>query len=79
VTREVRPAEQVAYRVHATEILQEPALAASAPGWPGPYDQQAGLAQAKYIVVDMFARAVQGDSPEAAVAWAENELKQVYV
>jgi hypothetical protein len=29
-------------------------------------------------VIDMFAKAIQGDSPEAAVAWAENELKQVY-
>jgi multiple sugar transport system substrate-binding protein len=49
-----------------------------APGWPGPYSQQAGLAQSKYVIVDMFARAVQGDTPEAAVAWAENELKSVY-
>jgi multiple sugar transport system substrate-binding protein len=48
------------------------------PGWPGPYNQQAGLAQSKYVIVDMFAKAVQGDSPEAAVAWAENELKSVY-
>lgn len=32
----------------------------------------------KYIVVDMFARAVQGDTPEAAVAGAENEMKHVY-
>ena len=59
--------------------LKDAAALGRAPGWPGPYNQQAGLAQAKYIVVDMFARAVQGDSPEAAVAWAENELKQVYV
>lgn len=47
-------------------------------GWPGPASQKASLALAKYIVVDMFAKAVQGESPEAAVAWAENELKQVY-
>jgi hypothetical protein len=26
----------------------------------------------------MFARAVQGESPEQAVSWAENELKQIY-
>ena len=48
------------------------------PGWPGPYDQKAGLAQSKFIIVDMFARTVQGESAEAAVAWAENELKQIY-
>jgi hypothetical protein len=26
----------------------------------------------------MFARAIQGESPASAVAWAESELKQVY-
>ena len=47
-------------------------------GYAGPPSQKAGLAQAKYIIVDMFAKATQGDSAEAAVAWAETELKQVY-
>jgi multiple sugar transport system substrate-binding protein len=47
-------------------------------GWPGPPSQKAGLAWSKYIIVDMFAKACQGDTPEAAVAWAESELKQVY-
>ena len=48
------------------------------PGWPGPWDEKAGLAQSKYIIIDMFTKAAQGDTPEAAVAWAENELRQVY-
>jgi multiple sugar transport system substrate-binding protein len=47
-------------------------------GWPGPPSQKAGLAQAKYIIVDMFAKATQGESPESAVAWAEGELKTAY-
>jgi multiple sugar transport system substrate-binding protein len=47
-------------------------------GWPGPPSQKAGLVWSKYIVVDMFARAIQGESPAAAVAWAESELKAVY-
>jgi multiple sugar transport system substrate-binding protein len=47
-------------------------------GWPGPPNQKAGLAWSKYIIVDMFAKACGGDSAESAVAWAENELKQVY-
>jgi multiple sugar transport system substrate-binding protein len=47
-------------------------------GSPGQPDHKVGLSVSKYIVVDMFAKAVQGESPEAAVAWAENELKQVY-
>jgi multiple sugar transport system substrate-binding protein len=61
-----------------TQVFKEAGPITRYPGYPGPYDQRAGLAQSKYIVVDMFARAVQGDAPEAAVAWAENELKQIY-
>ena len=49
-----------------------------APGWPGPWDQKAGLAQSKYILVDMFAKAAAGDSAESAVAWAEQEYKATY-
>jgi multiple sugar transport system substrate-binding protein len=49
-----------------------------APGWPGPWDQKAGRAQSDFVVVDMFSKAVQGESPEAAVAWAEKELQRVY-
>ena len=47
-------------------------------GYPGPASQKAGLAWSKYIVVDMFAKAIQGESAESAVKWAETELKQVY-
>jgi multiple sugar transport system substrate-binding protein len=47
-------------------------------GYPGPADQKVSLVQSKYIIVDMFAKAVQGESPEAAVAWAETEMKQAY-
>ena len=47
-------------------------------GFPGPANQKAGLAWSKYIVVDMFGRAIQGESAESAVKWAEGELKQVY-
>jgi multiple sugar transport system substrate-binding protein len=61
-----------------TQVFKGAGPSLRAPGWPGPYSQQAGLAQSKYVIVDMFAKAVQGDSPEAAVAWAENELKAVY-
>jgi multiple sugar transport system substrate-binding protein len=61
-----------------TQVFKGAGPSLRAPGWPGPYSQQAGLVQSKYVIVDMFAKAVQGDSPEAAVAWAENELKSVY-
>jgi multiple sugar transport system substrate-binding protein len=62
----------------AVQILKDAQVGTRAIGWPGPPNQKAALALAKFIVVDMFARAVQGDSPESAVAWAEGELKQIY-
>ena len=33
----------------------------------------------KYIITDMYAKAVQGMPAEDAVKWAEGELKKVYV
>ena len=33
--------------------------------------------RAKYIIVDLFAKVVKGESPRA-IAWAEQELKNVY-
>jgi len=60
------------------QVFKEIGTYARTLGWPGPPNQRAGLAWSKFIVVDMFGRAIQGESPEAAVAWAENELKAVY-
>ena len=47
-------------------------------GWPGPFNRAASEVQAKYILVDMFARAVQGETPQKAIAWAEKEMKAIY-
>jgi multiple sugar transport system substrate-binding protein len=47
-------------------------------GYPGPYNRQSSELLAKYIVVDMYARAVQGTSTAETVAVAERELKQIY-
>jgi multiple sugar transport system substrate-binding protein len=47
-------------------------------GWPGPYGRKAAEVQAKYIIVDLFARVAKGDAPKASIAQAETELKQVY-
>ena len=60
------------------QVFREVGKYARTVGWPGPPNQKAGLAWSKYIVVDMFARAIQGESPEAAVKWAEGEMKAVY-
>lgn len=47
-------------------------------GYAGPATAKATEAFSKYIVVDMFAKGVQGMKAEDAVKWAEGELKKVY-
>jgi len=52
---------------------------ARAPGYAGRSDAKAAEALSKYIITDMYAKAVQGMSAEDAVKWAESELKKIYV
>ena len=47
-------------------------------GYAGPSTGKATEAFSKYIIVDMYAKAVQGTAAEAAVQWAESELIKVY-
>jgi multiple sugar transport system substrate-binding protein len=47
-------------------------------GSPGPATAAATEAYSKYIIVDMYAKAVQGGKAEDAVKWAEGELKKIY-
>jgi multiple sugar transport system substrate-binding protein len=61
-----------------TQVFKEFGPRVRTIGWAGPPNEKAGLVWSKYIIVDMFGRACQGETPEAAVAWAEGELKQVY-
>jgi len=62
----------------AVWVLQDAPASSRGIGWPGPPDRKSALVASNLIVVDMFARAVQGESPEAAVAWAEREMQQIY-
>lgn len=48
------------------------------PGYPGPPSAAAAEAMSKYIIVDMYVKAIQGMEPKRAVEWAETELKAVY-
>jgi len=50
-----------------------------APGFAGPPNARAAEVWTKYIVTDMYAKAVQGMPAEEAVKWTEEELKKVYV
>jgi multiple sugar transport system substrate-binding protein len=47
-------------------------------GFAGPPNAKAQEVLSKYIVTDMYAKAVQGMPAEEAVKWAESELKKVY-
>ncbi len=47
-------------------------------GYAGPPSAKASEALVKYIIVDMFAKTLQGTSPEEAVAWGTGELKKIY-
>jgi multiple sugar transport system substrate-binding protein len=47
-------------------------------GYAGPPSAKASEVYSKYIVVDMYAKAVQGMAAEEAVKWAEAELKRIY-
>jgi multiple sugar transport system substrate-binding protein len=47
-------------------------------GAQGPSTAKATEAYTKYIIVDMYAKAVQGTKAEDAVRWAETELKKIY-
>ncbi|HTU00775.1 MAG TPA: extracellular solute-binding protein [Candidatus Sulfotelmatobacter sp.] len=47
-------------------------------GYAGPPTRKASEAMAKYIIVDMFAKTLQGTSPEEALKWATTELKKIY-
>jgi multiple sugar transport system substrate-binding protein len=46
--------------------------------WPGPVDQPASESVAKYVLVDMFAKACRGDSTKDVIASAAAQLKQIY-
>jgi multiple sugar transport system substrate-binding protein len=47
-------------------------------GHAGPPSAKASEVYSKYIIVDMYAKAIQGMAAEEAVKWAEAELKRIY-
>jgi multiple sugar transport system substrate-binding protein len=48
------------------------------PGYPAGTNAKAAEALSKYIITDMYAKAVQGMPAEESVKWAEAELKKIY-
>ncbi len=60
------------------QVFRRAARAANMLGYPGPASAKATESYTKYIIVDMYAKAVQGMKAEDAVKWAETELKKIY-
>ena len=47
-------------------------------GYAGPPNQKAAEVQTKYIIVDMYAKAIQGMDAAASVKAAHDELVKIY-
>jgi multiple sugar transport system substrate-binding protein len=47
-------------------------------GYPAPPTRSAAEALSKYIIVDVFARAIQGEPPKKAIEWGVSELRNIY-
>jgi len=84
---------QQGYSVGATTIWEEDPLwqkdpvmlpfrsaarAGRFPGYAGPADRKAAEVLSKYIIIDMYAKAVQGMSAEDAVKGAAEEVKKIH-
>ena len=48
------------------------------PGWPAPISRPQSESVAKYVVVDMFAKACAGKSTKSVIADASAQLKQIF-
>jgi multiple sugar transport system substrate-binding protein len=47
-------------------------------GYAGAPNQKAAEVRTKYIIVDMYAKAIQGMAPEESVKWSHDELVKIY-
>ena len=48
------------------------------PGWPAPLSRAQSETIAKFVVIDMFAKACAGKSTKEVIADAQGQLKQIY-
>jgi len=60
------------------KLYRTAAQASRMVGYAGAADAKAGEVYSKYIITDMYAKAVQGMKAEDAVKWAVGELKAIY-
>ena len=48
------------------------------PGYAGPADRKAAEGLSKYLVTDMYAKAVQGTPAEESVKWCDTEFRRIH-
>src|SRR5437762_1623362 len=60
------------------QVFRQAARLTRAFGHPGPASAKATESYTKYVIVDMYAKAVQGMKAEDAVKLAEGDLKKIY-
>ena len=48
------------------------------PGYPGPPTRASAEIQSKFIIVDMFAKAIQGTPTKESLLWAESEIRKIH-
>jgi multiple sugar transport system substrate-binding protein len=58
-------------------LLPQEAPLVHFPGWPGKPTRFAGAVENQYIIPDMFAKVVNGESYKSAMGWAENQIKKI--
>ncbi len=58
--------------------FQAAARAGRFPGYAGPADRKAAEGLSKYLITDMYAKAVQGMPAEDAVKWAHEEFVKIH-
>ena len=61
-----------------TNVFRETLQYARQVGYAGPPGQKVTEVLTKYIIVDMFAKAIQGMAADDAVKWAAGELRKIY-
>lgn len=67
------------WNVEPRNIPYRDALATThLPGWPAPPDRRLAQSVAKYVVVDMFAKACAGSATKDVIKNAAAQLKQIY-
>ena len=62
----------------AQQPYRDALASAHLPGWPAPANRQLAEIVAKYVVVDMFAKACSGTATKDVIKTAEGQLKEIY-